>query len=494
MHLIERIHSHLRKSWEFGAGRTILAAICAHSVSTSIGICQGYSAILIPQLIASPEYRISMEESSWLASLGAVTNPFGSIASGILAECMGRKMAIQMTTIPFFIGWLCIGLATNLSWVYLGRLITGIAAGMAASSYTYVSEISTPENRGILQALGPISASFGILLTYTSGYFFHWKFTALISLFFCTFTVISMSFLPESPAYLLREKDSKKVFDAYLYFRRNNAKAREEVEKHISKDNEVYTSELSWRVVFCSPETVKPFLILVTLFFLQEMSGIYTILFYTVNFFEETHIDVDDFLASIVVGVIRFFMAVVTAILINKYTRRALCITSSIGMSCTIFILFLYVKYYEIFPSKSRFCPYLPLGAIILNVFFSMLGILPIPYILVGEYFSLRARSIMSGLVICIAQCFVFIFVKIYPNLIDLFKFSGTLITFFVASFIAIFFCKFILLETKDRSLEDIEDSFRSKSKKQLYVLPHHTTWNTSDNQIFTIKLNNAVI
>ncbi|KAL3270437.1 hypothetical protein HHI36_020992 [Cryptolaemus montrouzieri] len=387
MFLLEKLRKQLEKFWEYGSGRMVMAAVCAHSVSISIGMCQGYSAILIPQLISSTEYRINMEQSSWLAGLGAMTNPFGSIASGILAEYMGRKMAIQMTTIPFFIGWLCIGLANEIKWIYLGRLITGIAAGMASASYTYVSEISDPENRGILQALGPICASFGILLTYTSGYFFYWKITALISLFFCIFTFISMSFLPESPAYLVKEKDSKKIFQAYLYFRRNNSKAQEEVEKHISKDNNLHKSEQSWREVFCSTETVKPFLILVTLFLLQETTGIYTILFYTVNFFKETNLAIDDFLASIIVGVIRFLMSLVTALLINKFTRRALCITSGFGMACTILPLALYVKYFEIFPNNKRFFPYLPLISIILNVFFSMIGMLPIPYILVGEYF-----------------------------------------------------------------------------------------------------------
>ncbi|XP_044764135.1 facilitated trehalose transporter Tret1-like [Coccinella septempunctata] len=489
MHVKKLLKARLEKFWEYGSGRMVLAAVCAHSVSVSIGICQGYSAILIPQLILSPQYNITMEVSSWLASLGAVTNPLGSIASGVLAEYMGRKIAIQLTTIPFLLGWLCIGLSTQLKWIYIGRIITGIAAGMASASYTYVSEISTPESRGVLQALGPISASFGILLTYVSGYFFHWKYTALISIFFCIYTLISMTFLPESPAHLVKGKDTKKIFEAYLFFRRSNAKAQEEVEKHTSKTNEFYNSGKTWRDVFCSSETVKPFLILVTLFFLQEMSGIYSILFYTVNFFEETHLDVDDFLASIVVGGIRFFMSIVTAFLINKFARRVLCVVSSFGMACTLLPLLLYIRYYEMFPSGPKFLPYLPLVSVIFNVFFSMLGMLPIPYILVGEYFPLRARSIMSGFVICIAQTFIFISVKIYPHMNALLGFSGTLFTFFVASCVAVIFCKFVLPETKDKSLEDIEEYFRGNNYKDSYVLPHHTVWETPSKEVFSIKL-----
>lgn len=360
---------------------------------------------------------------------------------------------------------------------------------MASASYTYVSEISTPESRGVLQALGPISASFGILLTYVCGYFFQWKYTALMSLFFCIFTLISMSFLPESPAHLVKGQNTKEIFEVYLYFRRSNAKAQEEVEKHTSKCDEFYNTYKSWREDFFCCENVKPFLILVTLFFLQEMSGIYSILFYTVNFFEKTHLDVDDFLASIVVGGIRFFMSIMTALLINKFARRFLCLVSSFGMACTLLPLLLYIRYYELFPDSPKFLPYLPLVSVIFNVFFSMLGMLPIPYILVGEYFPLKTRSIMSGLVICIAQIFIFISVKTYPNMNDVFGFSGTLFTFFVASCIAVIYCKFVLPETKDKSLEEIEECFRGNTNKDCYVLPHHNLWELPPKEIFSIKL-----
>lgn len=75
---------------------------------------------------------------------------------------------------------------------------------MSTASYTYVAEISIPRCRGIFQALGPISASFGILLTYTLGYFINWSIVALVSSVFSVITFIGICFIPESPVYLLR--------------------------------------------------------------------------------------------------------------------------------------------------------------------------------------------------------------------------------------------------------------------------------------------------
>lgn len=73
------------------------------------------------------------------ASLGAISNPIGSILSGILAEVFGRRRSMQISSIPFIVGWITIGLATDIRWLYTGRLITGIAAGKLFINWQYIS-------------------------------------------------------------------------------------------------------------------------------------------------------------------------------------------------------------------------------------------------------------------------------------------------------------------------------------------------------------------
>ncbi|CAH0549760.1 unnamed protein product [Brassicogethes aeneus] len=343
----------VQKFWEFGAGHTALAAFCAHSVSISIGITQGYSAILLPQLEEDPDFMIikDSEEESWIASLGAVTNPIGSVISGVLAEYFGRRRSIQISIIPFLLGWLCLGFATDISWLYAGRLITGIAGGMSTACYTYVSEISTPKNRGIFQALGPICASFGILFAYVLGYLVHWKLVSFISIVFGLFSLISIQFLPESPGYLMRKNKSTESFNVFLWLRRNNAEAQAEVDKYQLKNNDVLNTKVNLKDIYLGPQTVKPFFILITLFFLQELSGIYTILFYAVSFFDEANLEMDKYIALIIVGVIRFTVSILAAVLINKYGRKILCIFSNVGF-CRYYAVSR--RLHEVLRSKPR--------------------------------------------------------------------------------------------------------------------------------------------
>lgn len=490
---MRKMSSKLEKFWEFGIGRMALAAFCAHSVSISIGICQGYSAVWLPQLNETGDFSLTSDQSSWLASLGAVSNPIGSVLSGVLAELLGRKRSIQISSFPFILGWLLIGIAQDINWLYAGRVITGIAAGMSTASYTYVGEIATPSTRGFLQALGPICASFGILLTYVLGYLMYWKTVALISIAFAVFSMVTMQVLPESPPHLAKKhrgsfSDNSEAFKAYLFFSRNIVTAQQEVKNATHRNETDQEPEKTLRQLYLSPETVKPFCLLVVLFLLQELSGIYTILFYAVEFFGETDLQINDYLSTITVGTIRFAMSIVCAFLINKLGRKTLCSFSSFGMTLSVLILGLYLKYYEINVGEEKILRLLPLFCVVFNVFFSMIGMLPIPWILVGEMFPLRVRPIMAGVVICMAQSFIFVCVKIYKDMVSYLSFSGTIFTFFVASVLAMLFCKYILPETKDKGLDEIEAYFRGTKKDS------NKNSRGIDNNAFTISSENITV
>jgi len=49
--------------------------------------------------------------------------------SGVFMQTLGRKTTVQLTSIPFLIGWTIIGLSTNVTNIYLGRFISGVAIG-----------------------------------------------------------------------------------------------------------------------------------------------------------------------------------------------------------------------------------------------------------------------------------------------------------------------------------------------------------------------------
>lgn len=349
---------------------------------------------------------------------------------------------------------------------------------MSSACYTYVSEISPPSKRGIFNSLGPVSASTGILVTYVLGYCFRWWVVAYISCSFSIFTIVSMYFMPESPPYLAKQDKKQDSLNSLIWLRRSNAIAQAEFENYKTGTDES-NEELSFKEKYLVSTTIKPFLILIGLFFLQEASGIYIILFYAVNFLQDADLDIDENLASITIGVMRLTISIFAAFLINRFGRKTLCIVSAAGMAASMLATGVYSKYYEMYPEEEKVFALLPLICVLLNVFFCMIGMVPVPWIMTGELFPLRVRSIMAGVVMCIAQLFIFTSVKVYPDLQENLYFSGTVLLFFIASILSIFYAKFLLPETKNKRLEEIEDYFKCKKSKNLSGI---------DNQAFVIK------
>lgn len=59
------------------------------------------------------------------AALGVISNPVGALLSGLLVELLGRRGAIQLTAIPYVVGWICMALARHMTLLCLGRFISG---------------------------------------------------------------------------------------------------------------------------------------------------------------------------------------------------------------------------------------------------------------------------------------------------------------------------------------------------------------------------------
>lgn len=113
------------------------------------------------------------------ASMHSAATPLGSLLSGILMDCYGRKMAVQLSSLPLIVGWVFIAFAPNHALLLAGRLIAGISVGLiAAPGQVLIGEISEPNLRGIFTSIPFGSYSFGILLVYALGSWLHWRIVA----------------------------------------------------------------------------------------------------------------------------------------------------------------------------------------------------------------------------------------------------------------------------------------------------------------------------
>jgi len=87
-----------------------------------------------------------------------------------MLEKLGRKYSLVLLNIPCILGWLLLATAQAHWALFLGRIFTGLAIGLAsAASNVYLAELIKPALRGVLICWNSISIAAGILLVYILG-------------------------------------------------------------------------------------------------------------------------------------------------------------------------------------------------------------------------------------------------------------------------------------------------------------------------------------
>ncbi|XP_076654554.1 facilitated trehalose transporter Tret1 isoform X1 [Halictus rubicundus] len=449
--------------------KSVFAGLAAHSGQISVGLGQGFSAILLPQLQQSN--FASTSERSWIASLGVVSNPLGSLMAGLCAEWFGRRSAIALASLPHAAGWLLIALSTNVPMLYVGRFVSGIGMGMANGLYLYVSETAAPNQRAWLGSCGPVLVSLGVLMVYTLGAFTTWEKAAAISIGPAILSLALTRMIPETPGWLVARGRNDEAKESLLWLRGPGSSTDKEYEElcetNLKREKKKESSLIK---ALHMPSVWKPFLILLVFFALQQMSGIYIILFYAVNVLEDIglNIDVNEYTASVGIGVIRLFASIAGAGLANSFGRKVLAFISGIGMAVSAVGVALTFRF-KLPSIVSLVC----IGG---HVGSSMLGFLTLPWVMTSELYPLRFRGPLGGITTSLAQLLTFGTIKLYPDLRSL-GIEVVMWTFAVASTLGTLFAVFILPETRGRSLDQIESQFSSKPE-----------WNNDDQTLHTVS------
>ncbi|KAF7065446.1 hypothetical protein CFC21_071546 [Triticum aestivum] len=353
---------------------------------------------------------------------------FGSLGSSALVDYLGCKRTLQIDSIPLIVGAFISAQAHSLDEMLLGRFLVGIGIGVNTVLVPiYISEVAPTKYRGTLGTLCQIGTCLGIIASLSLGIPSesdpHWWRTMLYAA--CVpgfFIVVGMQFAVESPRWLAkvgRLDDARKVVEN-IWGVSEAEKAMEEMKSVVANDD----SQASWSELLAEPHNRG---------------------------------------------------ALVASNLMDKQGRKNLLIGSYLGMAFAMFLIVFSISFpldegvghtlsvtgtllYALLPSFSL--AYSSLHGpqqFKMYIFTFALGAGPVTGIIIPELSSARTRSKVMGFSFTVHWICNFVVGLYFLELVKLFGVGAVYAGFGGVSLLSALFAYNFIVETKGRSLEEIE-------------------------------------
>lgn len=387
----------------------------------------------------------------------------GGPLGGWFIEKLGRKRTILLSNIPFLFGYCLMIAASNVWYLFIGRLLTGLGSGMTTVAVPmYIAEIATKSRRGQLGSCVQLFIVIGISLAYMLGLTLEWREMANVALIPAILAIVASFMIPETPRWLLvmnRKLDARQALAAV---RDPHADVQDEL-KDIEEGLDDNKEDMSWSEFFSKPELTRPLFITAVIMVIQQFSGINAVMFYTVSIFESA-IPGQAYVATNIIGLVQVAATLMACMLMDRTGRKKLLMLAGIVMSLTLFAFGLYYKLSEKKVLPEAVNAWIPVVCLTVYIIGFSLGWGPIPMLLMSEIFPTRGRGTAGALVIFCNWLCAFFITKEFMTLQMMLGKDGVFYFFSACCSAGVWFVYKYLPETKGKSLEDIELYFLGRS------------------------------
>lgn len=391
--------------------------------------------------------------------IGAV---IGAVIGGKLTDRFGRRNVIISTAVIFAGGALFgASMAQNIPWLITGRIIIGIAIGVASfATPLYISEVAPVKIRGKLVGFNQLAVTVGIVISYLVGYGlsgFAWGWRGMFAAAAIPAVVLGIGMLnmPPSPRWLVSKNKTDRARSVLKEIRGEEA----DVEGEIKGIEESLNQQSgNWKEIL-SP-LVRPALIVgIALAIFQQVTGINTVIYYAPTIFEFAGFKSASsaILATVGVGIINVILTIVGIQLVDRVGRRPLLLVGLIGMAASLISLGIAFNM-----PHTTMLGWVAVASLAAYVAFFAIGMGPVFWLLIAEIYPLKIR----GMAMSVATFFNWgSNLLIGITFLTLINLVGRPETFWLYGAMSIVTWIFVLVyvpETKGRSLEEIESHWRA--------------------------------
>ena len=428
------------------------------------GLLFGYDTGVISGalIFIRAQFGLSTFQQELVVSVVLVGAAVGALTGGRLADIFGRRMMLLVTALIFVAGALVCAAAPSLNVLVIGRLIVGLGIGFSTSTVPiYISEVSPPQTRGWQVSLFQLAITIGILAAYLVDYVFSgssgWRW--MLGLAFVPGAILGLGMIrmPESPRWLAEHGHSGRAREVLARIRGTENIESEwlEIQKTLTE-----TEERGSLSDLFGPSVRMALVIGIGLAIFQQVTGINTVIYYAPLIVQSAGISTASgaILATAGIGLVNVLMTIVAMWLIDHVGRRPLLLIGIAGMIISLGVLGFVFR----MPTGGALA-WLAVVTLMVYVASFAISLGPIFWLLISEIYPLRVRGIAEGTAAGVNWAFNFLVSVTFLTLLEL---LGPSLTFWVYALLAIaswLFSYYLVPETKGRTLEEIEHSFRHR-------------------------------
>lgn len=132
----------------------------------------------------------------------------------------------------------------------------------------------------------------------------------------------------------------------------------------------------------------------------------------------------------------------------------------------------LVLSIYATFPDKLPLVEWVTTSFLLVYIVTSTFGFLTIPFTMLPELFPQHVRGVTAGITVCIAYLMSFMAIKSYPSMLAWMGNGKIFLIYGLVSLLGTLFALLILPETKGKSLQEIENLFKTRQTSQTTEKP----------------------
>ena len=444
-------------------------------ISTFGGLLFGYDTGVIngalPFMSRPDQLNLDALGEGMVASAILLGAAIGAVAGGRVSDAAGRRKTIIALAVIFFVATLGCTFSPNMWTLIACRFALGLAVGGASVTVpTYLAEMAPADRRGRIVTQNELMIVIGQFLAYVINAFLAinfgdsgsvWRYMLFMAIFPAVVLFFGMMHMPESPRWLVvkgkvsaaldvlyRVREERKLAIAELNGIKDNIDAERQMQKATFKD--LHTPWIR-RLVFIG----------IGLAACNQLSGINIIMYYGSQVLEKSGFSTQAALIANTLNGLTAVVAILLSMWIMGFARRKrMLLIGFAGTTTALFLMSMSAHYL----TGSPYLPYIILALIVCFLLFMQGSLGPVVWMLLSEIYPQRLRGMGMGLAVFCLWIINFLIGLTFPVLLDA---AGMDMTFMVFVGIGIICFLFILKfcpETKGRSLEEIEQQFRSEA------------------------------